>query len=135
MPASPEYNKIYYQAHRTEFKASALKRYHNNRDHFIAKQRIYTASAPRHIKKYGLSVDDYMQMFNSQAGKCAICKQLERHRSQLGRVKWLSVDHNHITNKVRRLLCASCNQAIGLLQEDPDRAKALAIYLESFQFG
>ena len=32
---------------------------------------------------------------------------------------FLSIDHNHVNNKVRGLLCSNCNCAIGLLGDSP----------------
>ncbi len=131
MPSKdPDYNRKYYLKHQERFKADALEYYYANRDEMIEKQRKYTASAPRHIKRYGLSLDQYMEMFRAQDGKCAIGHQPESHKSPLGRIKWLSVDHNHTTKQIRQLLCASCNPAVGLLKDSPSRARALADYLE-----
>jgi len=42
----------------------------------------------------------------------------------------LVVDHDHSTGRVRKLLCNACNLAIGMVQEDPARLRALAAYLE-----
>ena len=67
---------------------------------------------------YGLSLDEYRIMIYEQNNKCAICNKPETmidYRSK--EIKDLYVDHNHETGKVRELLCSSCNQGIGLLQE------------------
>jgi hypothetical protein len=40
------------------------------------------------------------------------------------------VDHDHKTGKVRGILCHKCNIALGLIGDDPARARALANYLE-----
>ena len=56
---------------------------------------------------------DYNGMFVKQQGCCAICGI---HQSALG--KALAVDHNHITLKVRGLLCSKCNLGIGNLMTD-----------------
>jgi hypothetical protein len=42
----------------------------------------------------------------------------------------LAVDHCHRSGRVRGLLCASCNTALGLLADDVNRIMAAAIYLE-----
>lgn len=44
-------------------------------------------------------------------------------------IKALSVDHCHASGRVRGLLCSSCNTALGLLGDDPDRITALLAYL------
>jgi len=63
---------------------------------------------------------------------CAICEKPETAKRS-GKVVPLSVDHNHQTGKPRGLLCAACNRAIGLMQEDPQRLEAAARYLRQHQ--
>lgn len=73
---------------------------------------------------YGITFDDYVNLYKKQNGVCAICLQECKTR------KSLSVDHNHDTMAVRGLLCNRCNRAIGMLEEDPDileRAKEYII--------
>lgn len=55
--------------------------------------------------KYGLTEAQYMEMYEAQGGRCAICLETE----QITTKSWLSVDHDHATNKVRGLLCHYCN--------------------------
>lgn len=71
---------------------------------------------------YGITIDQYNEMYTAQSGSCKICKT---HQSELK--KKLHVDHNHKTKEVRGLLCQPCNHAIGLLKEDP---KIMASALE-----
>lgn len=79
----------------------------------------------RHIKnKYGLSVEDYLSMLDEQNGVCAICE----HTCASG--NRLCVDHCHSTGRVRGLLCAHCNHAIGKLGDDPQVLRRAAGYLE-----
>lgn len=56
---------------------------------------------------------EYEKMVVLQNGRCAIC---EVHQSELS--KPLFVDHNHVTKKVRGLLCQKCNTGIGFLKAD-----------------
>lgn len=58
--------------------------------------------------KYGLTIQDYNQMFDKQKGRCAVCG---KHESELG--KRLDIDHNHNTGKIRGLVCTACNRRIG----------------------
>ena len=62
--------------------------------------------------KYGLTEKDYLQMFVSQDGCCAICGV---HQSVLKRR--LSVDHNHATKVVRGLLCSYCNHYLSAVED------------------
>jgi len=61
---------------------------------------------------YGITEETYNHIFNKQNGKCAICGT---HQIDLS-VK-LSVDHDHLTNEVRGLLCSKCNKGIGFMND------------------
>lgn len=81
-------------------------------------------------KLYGLTLDQYNEMFNSQCGACSICG---KHQSLLE--KSLSVDHDHNSGKIRSLLCSNCNTAIGLLDEDVGLLKKVVDYLNKHREG
>jgi hypothetical protein len=69
-----------------------------------------------HLKRYGLTLDEYSQMLEAQNHVCAICRHPERaHHRRAAR---LSVDHDHATGRVRALLCFKCNAGIGHFNED-----------------
>lgn len=75
----------------------------------------------RFLREYGITQNDFENLFENQNGKCAICKI---DHSELP--KRLHVDHCHATGKVRWLLCSICNQALGMFKDDTsllDRAK------------
>jgi uncharacterized CHY-type Zn-finger protein len=63
------------------------------------------------------------QLLSTQEGKCAIC-----HREF---TRQPHVDHDHRNDRIRGLLCGSCNRAIGLLGDDADRVQSAANYLEA----
>src|SRR5258708_2933631 len=76
----------------------------------------------RYLKfKFGLTLNDVKNMKQKQKNKCAIC---------LKKFSRLWIDHNHITNKVRKLLCLQCNHMIGLSYENPTVLRQAARYLE-----
>jgi len=84
---------------------------------------------------YGISLDEYNALSHAQDDVCAICKQPERNRRGCKKrteniVPMLHVDHDHVTGKIRGLLCGECNTALGMLREDPKRIKALLKYLK-----
>jgi hypothetical protein len=81
------------------------------------------------LKKYGLTPEQYDEMFAAQDGRCAACGQEETHRNQFGVVR-LAVDHDHDSGRVRGLLCARCNRALGLLGDDASRVAGLLAYRE-----
>jgi len=65
------------------------------------------------MRNFGINIDQYNQLKESQANCCAIC---DTHYSNLKQA--LNVDHCHVTGRIRGLLCASCNMALGLLKDD-----------------
>lgn len=101
---------------------------------FLDARRLYCSNPCARIaelivelpSRYGITKDEYRLLYFQQAGVCAICHKPERtERNTL-----LSVDHDHVTNRVRGLLCSQCNRAIGLLQDDPQVLRAAARYIE-----
>ena len=74
---------------------------------------------------YGLTLEDYNQMFEEQNGCCKICN---RHQTDFK--KRLHVDHCHNTNKVRGLLCHNCNLALGRFMDNPETIKAALEYVK-----
>lgn len=64
-------------------------------------QRRYTLK-----HKFNITIKDYDEMFEKQDGVCYICGEPEISRR-------LSIDHNHTTGKVRKLLCVRCNTLVG----------------------
>lgn len=68
---------------------------------------------------YKITPEDYERMLTEQNGVCAICGQPPR-----GKMKRLSVDHNHTTGEVRGLLCITCNRVAGYLDNKPWLAAA-----------
>lgn len=67
------------------------------------------------MSEYGMTPQDYMDLYEKQNGCCAICKATE---SKHNATHHLLIDHNHITNCVRGLICSPCNLAIGKLKVD-----------------
>lgn len=64
------------------------------------------------LKQYGLTIETFNALLKKQHHQCKIClKPFEKSRD-------INIDHNHKTGKVRGLLCARCNPAIGSLMED-----------------
>ena len=75
-------------------------------------------------------------MLRSQDGKCAICREPERRSAgKSGETRKLSIDHDHVTGKVRGLLCSDCNTAIALLRESPPLLDAARAYLMQHQYA
>lgn len=63
--------------------------------------------------RYGLSAEQYFELYQKQGGKCRICG------CELPDGEYLHVDHNKRSGEVRGLLCSKCNKGIGLFKENP----------------
>ena len=69
----------------------------------------------------------------AQRGLCAACGVYKDPWEPTGvanRAKYLVVDHDHATGRIRGLLCTQCNIAIGQTHDDPSILRAAAAYLE-----
>ena len=58
--------------------------------------------------KYGITLEEYEQLVETQQQKCIICLQCVP----------LVVDHCHTTGTVRQLLCTTCNTGLGSFKEN-----------------
>ena len=67
------------------------------------------------LSSYNMTPQDYIDLFEKQNGCCAICKRPESGHNV---TQHLLVDHNHLTNQVRGLLCSSCNLMLGKAKAD-----------------
>lgn len=74
--------------------------------------------------KYGLVVtnDEALQLLRTrQTGVCMICG---KNRGK----KALCIDHDHSTDRIRGLLCAPCNLAFGLMEENIEWLQKMVEY-------
>lgn len=151
-----EYNKKWQKEHPEKCKEYAKKNYEKHREKILLQQKAYYNAnkvaqaeyAKRYNlenkekravwknayyqrnreliteKRYGMNPGEYRILMDKQGGKCAICADERRNGA-----KYLVVDHNHETGKVRKLLCPSCNTAIGVLLESISYMEKLKVYL------
>lgn len=86
---------------------------------------------------YGITAADYRKLLVEQGGVCRICGKPETATHQAGSLRRLAVDHDHkccpgktsCGRCIRGLLCARCNSAIGLFDEDSEVLLAAVRYL------
>jgi len=81
----------------------------------------------RRLKRYGLSYDDYINLFNQQGNLCAICGT-----NTSGKRDW-HVDHCHTTNIVRGILCHHCNVLLGHAKDNIEILASAINYLKGFK--
>ena len=75
--------------------------------------------------KYNLSIEEYNNKLKNQNHKCAICGIDEIDLSSK-----LAVDHDHVTKKIRDLLCINCNTGLGQFKDNVDFLFKAISYLE-----
>lgn len=99
----------------------------------LARRAVALANPDRELgwklKKYGITVEDYRSMLASQSGVCAICGGPPTGNHSQNRP--YHVDHDHLTGKVRGLLCTNCNILIGQAKESPERLEKAIAYLRN----
>lgn len=79
----------------------------------------------RNIKRlYNLSREQYIKMLEDQNYVCKICKKVCNTGMRL------SVDHCHVTGKVRGLLCRECNSCLGKAKDDVELLEKMIKYLK-----
>lgn len=78
----------------------------------------------RLVALYGMSLGEFNELLLKQGNKCAICGTLEpmfelpvngKKNSNSG---W-HVDHDHVSKKVRGILCPTCNCMLGYAKDNP----------------
>ena len=62
---------------------------------------------------YGITIEEYDRMLEKQNNCCAICKT----NTPSGKYGRFHVDHCHKTNKIRGILCDSCNRMLGFAKD------------------
>jgi hypothetical protein len=72
------------------------------------------------LRTYGLTVAEADALLTSQAGLCAICEAAPA----------VHIDHDHASGVVRGMLSFRCNAALGQFDDEPDRLRRAADYIE-----
>lgn len=113
--------KPHYDAGRTEQRATYWAEYYSRpevRERLRAKGRERRRRPEvkerrkrvRNARRYGLTIDEYDALFEAQGGLCAICGEPDVTGRRV------AVDHDHVTGRVRGLLCGRCNMFVGLIE-------------------
>lgn len=79
------------------------------------------SNGSRWERKFNFTWEDYERLFSEQEGRCAICRKNPAK----------DVDHDHVSGKVRALLCNPCNKGLGCFRENPSFLREAARYVEA----
>lgn len=79
----------------------------------------------KHMSMYGISLRERELIFEDQGWACAICGITKPTTTR----KW-HIDHDHKSNRVRGILCHSCNLMLGHAKDDVSLLRKAITYLE-----
>lgn len=99
---------------------------HAARDKHRRRNPLLVAIVARRCKLkrlYGITPEDYDNIFTSQGGVCAICARVSPDGRRL------HVDHCHESNTVRGLLCHDCNRGLGIFRDNEEILQKAIKYL------
>lgn len=121
-------NPIHNAAHRKSVKAWREKNLEKMRKYGRDYARAHPLEGRKAWlrRKYGISLESYEVLLQSQNGVCATCGGTNKDNM---RNKYLCVDHDHSNGRVRGLLCHGCNASIGYAKEDTATLAKMIDYL------
>ena len=80
------------------------------------------------LKRYGIDLKMFNSIYKQQNGQCCICYGKMTTIKSGG--KFVCIDHNHLTGKIRGLLCNECNLMIGYAKDNLKILQNAIKYLE-----
>jgi hypothetical protein len=121
-----EYNHKRYKTKRNSLIAQTLEYRRSHMDawkkysaEYRRKNKVKTRGK-KILSKYNLTLEDYDRIFLGQNKRCKIC----------GRKDFApKIDHDHVTGKVRGILCTNCNTGLGNFKDRIDLLELAIIYL------
>jgi hypothetical protein len=113
-------SREYWNANLAENNAKARQRYHADPLKYNRKNK-----SCRLKREYGLTIDEWEALFESQSRSCVICGTTESS-------PYWHTDHCHSTNTVRAILCFQCNTGLGHFRDRPELLLLAHAYMTSF---
>jgi hypothetical protein len=110
-----EAERRYREKHAEKIRRQGRESYHRNKD----RHKAYILKV-----RYGLTPEAFVAILVTQGYRCAIC------RVPLDGDRRPDVDHDHVTLRVRGILCHPCNTGLGGFRDSPTALRAAADYLE-----
>ena len=113
-PKKKQTDHDYYLKHKEKIIKHSTEWNARNRSYHREYDRRWRAKYPHkrkeaHLKRaYNITLDEIEILKSQQDGRCSIC---------LEQVARLVVDHCHKTNKIRSLLCTTCNAGLGQFKD------------------
>ena len=108
----------YYRNNQAKERERRKKYYHKNKEKCLRSAKHYKLQAA-----YGIGIDEYEAMLESQDGTCAICDGVNASGHAL------HVDHCHDSGRVRGLLCTGCNTLLGAAKDSAETLNRAIKYI------
>jgi Recombination endonuclease VII len=100
--------------------ATYCKLRHNARGR-ETRQRLYGGGRHYHLRRrYGIGAAEFDDLVRGQGGVCPICNEADPEH----------VDHDHLTGRVRGILCFNCNGGLGQFGDDTERLVRAQLYID-----
>ena len=137
MPQSKErkaaYKKEYREKNKEQIAAQMKEYYEKNKEQIVAYVKKYREENKEEItikkensrlkSKYGITSKEKNVLLQKQNNKCKICLVEFSNVTP-------NIDHCHITNEVRGILCGPCNRGLGIFKDDIELLTKAINYLE-----
>lgn len=129
-----------YRKNNPEWAKEVDAKHHRNynwREKFPEKAKLLSIrqAQEKRFRNHGITKSDYDAMLFSQKGVCAVCGETpvtSAVRAGANKYDNFVIDHDHETGIIRGIVCTNCNVALGMIRDDPKKARKLALYLEKF---
>mgnify|MGYP001370249272 CR=1 FL=1 len=117
-------HRKWYAENKDKARASAKRYKDAHKDDRRMNRKATDSDRFSYIRRtYGVKKEDFIRLYEAFNGRCGMCKKNLTIRSAC-------VDHSHVTNKVRGLLCRNCNVGLGLIGDTVESAKNAVEHLQ-----
>jgi len=128
--------KEYYDKNINSIRRKAKKNYLKHRIKYSEQSKEFYKNHPEITKNqklmrdFGITLEQYNTLAKEQNNVCRLCGKTESQiDSRKNTQRSLSVDHNHVTGKIRGLLCSTCNVGLGMFKDDTNLLHSAINYL------
>jgi len=119
-----ECRKKYYREYHEKRKIESAKQSKIRRDS-LHPSGLTQGKVDHLMGGYGMTPEQYLKLIHAQQGKCACCDTILSENK-----RYVHIDHDHETGRIRGILCHSCNLMLGHADENIDKLKKAIFYLE-----
>lgn len=137
-PCFRAYRKAAREANPVPSQEAASRWYAKNRDRAVATRKAWNATHDPELRRYkvryaavkfGLGPDRVLAYYDQHDGLCDICNRPATAAYSTQHHTRLSVEHSHMLNLFRGLVCDDCNQMLKFAHDTPGTLQAAIDYL------